>query len=131
MPGSLENAIGNHTVLRRSNGRFRSSTELVAAHIGGDAVASEIWLKSVKTLARAVASFINIADPELVIIGGGIAEAGPALFEPLETYLSKMEWRPGGYRARIVPAALGSWAGAYGAAWASRTSEIRTMPQMT
>jgi hypothetical protein len=31
--------------------------------------------------------------------------------------LDEMEWRPAGHRAQIVPAQLGEWAGAYGAAW--------------
>jgi glucokinase len=52
-----------------------------------------------------------------VIIGGGIAKAGPALFRPLKEFLARFEWRPGGQRARIVPAKLGDRAGAFGAAW--------------
>jgi glucokinase len=55
-------------------------------------------------------------DPEVVILGGGIAGAGPALFEPLERFLDSVEWRPLGRRARILPAALGDLAGAIGAA---------------
>jgi glucokinase len=117
VPGSLEMAIGDYTVGQRSGGRFTSTEELVRAHLAGDAEAGKIWLKSVLTLARAVASFINVLDPERVIIGGGIARAGDALFGPLAIALDEMEWRPAGHRAQIVPAQLGEWAGAYGAAW--------------
>jgi len=116
-PGSLEAAIGNYTVGIRSNGRFSSTRELVDAHCAGEAEATVIWEKSLRILARAITSFINILDPELVIIGGGITKAGPVLFQPLATYLDKIEWRPAGRRVGIVPAALGEWAGAYGAAW--------------
>jgi glucokinase len=70
----------------------------------------------VRTLACAVVSFINILDPEAVIIGGGIARSGKALFEPLEHFLADFEWRPGGHAAKILPATLGEMAGAYGAA---------------
>jgi glucokinase len=116
-PGSLEAAIGNYTVETRSNGRFRSTRELVAAHSAGDAGATAIWEKSVRVLARAITSFINILDPEIVILAGGITKAGALLFEPLAKYSDEFEWRPAGRRVRVVPAALGEWAGAYGAAW--------------
>lgn len=116
-PGSLEAAIGNYTVGIRSNGRFSSTRELVDAHCAGDAEATLIWEKSLRILARAITSFINILDPELVIIAGGITKAGPVLFEPLAAYLGEIEWRPAGRRVGIVPATLGEWAGAYGAAY--------------
>ena len=116
-PGSLEAAIGNYTVGIRSNGRFSSTRELVDAHCAGDAEATVIWEKSLRILARAITSFINILDPELVIIAGGITKAGPVLFEPLAAYLDEIEWRPAGRRVGIVPATLGEWAGAYGAAY--------------
>lgn len=119
-PGSLEAAIGNYTVGVRSNGRFSSTRELIEAHRAGDSEATLVWVKSVRVLARAITSFINILDPEIVIIGGGITKAGPYLFEPLGEYLDELEWRPAGHRVRIVPATLGEWAGAYGAAWNAR-----------
>ncbi|MBV9127890.1 MAG: ROK family protein [Verrucomicrobia bacterium] len=121
-PGSLEWTMGNYSVGQRSGGRFSTARELVEAHLSGDTAASELWLNSVRSLARAITSFINILDPEVVIIGGGIAKAGAALFDPLARYLDDMEWRPGGHGVRIVPAALGEWAGASGAAWSAQQS---------
>jgi glucokinase len=115
-PGSLEAAIGNYTVAARSNGRFSSTRELVEAYCAGDDEARIIWEKSLRVLARAIASFINILDPEIVLLAGGITRAGKALFNPVATYLDEIEWRLAGRRVRIVPAALGEWAGAYGAA---------------
>jgi len=115
-PGSLEAAIGNYTVARRSGGRFTSTEALVDAYAKGDPEAAVVWLASIRALARAITSFINILDPELVIIGGGIARSGSLLFDPLNEFLDQMEWRPAGHRVRIVPAALGEWAGTYGAA---------------
>jgi len=115
-PGSLEVAIGNCTIQERSRGRFQSTHDLIAAYLKGDAEAAAIWLKSVKALAAAVCSFINILDPEAVIIGGGIARAGTALFGPLQEFLEPIEWRPIGQRTRIISAQLGEFAGAIGAA---------------
>jgi glucokinase len=115
-PGSLEDAIGNCTIQLRSHGAFKSTHDLVAAYLAGDSLATAIWLKSVRELACAIISFINILDPEAIIIGGGIARSGDALFKPLQRYVDEMEWRPTGHSTRILPAQLGEFAGAYGAA---------------
>lgn len=116
IPGTLEEAVGNRTLASRSRGLFNSTEALVAAHLAGDAHATRVWLRSVYRLACAVTSMICVLDPEVFVIGGGIARAGEALFDPLDQYLGLMEWRPGGQRVRVVPAALGSSAGALGAA---------------
>src|ERR1044071_8464623 len=115
-PGSLEQMIGNYNVAKRSGGRFTSTRKLVEAHLAGDNDATGIWLRSVFHLAAAVASFINAFDPEVVIIGGGIAQAGNALFEPLRQQLDQFEWRPMGHQVPVIAAALGEKAGAIGAA---------------
>ena len=116
-PGSLEWAIGNCTILERTQGRFPTTHDLIRAFEGGDSFAREVWLKSVRALAGAVTSFINILDPEVVIIGGGIARAGDSLFRPLAEFLEPIEWRPGGRQAKIIPAQMGEFAGAFGAAY--------------
>ena len=79
--------------------------------------ASAIWLRSIFHLAAAVASFINALDSEIVIIGGGIAQAGAALFDPLRKELDRFEWRPMGHQVQVIPAALGEKAGAIGAVY--------------
>jgi glucokinase len=116
MPGAIETMIGDCTVAARSAGRFASTAELVTAHRAGDLDATRIWLNSVRALAYALGSCINLFDPELIVLGGGIAQAGTALFPPLATALDRIEWRPGGHRVPVVPATLGEWAGAIGAA---------------
>jgi glucokinase len=116
MPGSLEVAIGNCTIIERSQGRFKTTHELVAAHLAGDGEATKVWLASVRALACAIGSLVNVLDPAAVIIGGGIARSGPALFEPLQWFLDEVEWRPGGQRVKLLPAILGEFAGGFGAA---------------
>jgi len=116
-PGSLEQTIGNSTLPERSAGRFTSTRELVAAHLGGDKKASDVWLRSVKNLAAGITSIINALDPEVIIIGGGIAQAGAALFDPLAESMIRIEWRPQGHSVKILPAALGNVAGTLGAVY--------------
>ncbi|MSU34301.1 MAG: ROK family protein [Pedosphaera sp.] len=116
-PGSLESEIGNKTLRERTGGRFPDTHTLVAAHRKGDADATRIWRRSVRALAVGIASLVNVLDPEVVILAGGIARAGAVLFDPIREDLEKFEWRPGGARVRILPAQLGDLAGAYGSAW--------------
>jgi len=116
-PGSLEMAIGNCTIVERSDGRFATTHDLVKAVEEGDAGAARIWNQSVRALACAIGSFGNILDPEVAVIGGGIARASALLFEPLEQELRPVEWQTCGHRIRLAPAELGELAGAYGAAW--------------
>jgi len=115
-PGSLEMAIGNKTVSARSQGRYTSTEALVRDARGGDRQARELWQASVASLAVGINSLINVLDPEAVILGGGIAKAGPDLWEPLRQALEPLEWRPLGSQVPLIPAALGDLAGAYGAA---------------
>jgi glucokinase len=115
-PGSIEDAIGEASLVSRSGGHFYTTEDLVGAFVGGVPRAGDIWQRSLRALAATIVSTINMVDPEAIIIGGGIAEAGKHLFPALETLLEKREWRPAGARVRILPAELGPWAGAYGAA---------------
>ena len=116
MPGSLEDAIGNVTIRKRSGGKFTSTHDLLKAYGEGDELAKDIWLTSVKKLAIGLASITNILSPETIVLGGGICEAGTDLFNPLQKYLSEYEWRAGGNKATIVKAQCGDKAGAIGAA---------------
>jgi len=120
MPGSLEDAIGNCSIEKRTSGKFASTHQLLEASRNGDSFATEVWLKSVKKLAIGIAALTNILSPEMIILGGGITEAGNDLFDPLEKYMSDYEWRAGGNQTEIVKAQYGDLAGAVGAACFAR-----------
>jgi glucokinase len=121
-PGSLEDAIGECTIAARSGGRFRTTEALVRAYRDGDGGAAELWLRAVRRLACGIASLINVLDPEVVVLGGGITRAGQDLFAPLARFLDSLEWRPLGAATPVLPAALGEYAGAIGAARHAITS---------
>lgn len=116
-PGSLEDAIGECTLQQRTGGRFTSTLELIKACREGDNGAEETWSRSLRALGAGIVSLVNVLDPEVVVLGGGIAEAGDSLFVPLQSLLDRWEWRPTGSSVRLIPAKLSTWAGAYGAAF--------------
>lgn len=116
MPGSIEEHIGNESIVRRSHGRFDNTHDLVMAYRQGDPFASWLWLDSVQKLAASICSLTNLLSPEVVVLGGGITKAGDALFQPLQSFVDLYEWRPAGKQVRIVEAQFGEFAGATGAA---------------
>jgi glucokinase len=124
MPGSLEDCIGNCTIEKRSKGKFTSTHELLAAYKSGDAFAKEVWLKSVRQLGAALASVANILSPEIIVLGGGIAQAGDDLFIPVNEFMKQFEWQPHGKTTEIVKAVYGDLAGAIGAACFAATQSV-------
>ena len=62
----------------------RDAKTVADAVAGGDAAASAIWNDAVDALAEALAGITVVAAPTAIVIGGGLALAGAALFEPLE-----------------------------------------------
>jgi glucokinase len=63
----------------------------------GDPVAAAVWTDAVEVLADTLVSIIDSLAPEIIVIGGGLAESGDLLFEPLHEALAR---RAG---ARVLP----------------------------
>jgi glucokinase len=116
VPGSLEDAIGNVTVGRRSFGRYQTTHELVDGYRQGEPLATLVWLTSLRHLAVALASLANAFSPEVIVLGGGITQADHSLFGPLQPFFELFEWRPAGKKTTIRKAHFDQWAGAIGAA---------------
>lgn len=94
-----------------------SAEALFAAAADGDPVAAGIIAKSAEMLGIALANVAAVTDPELFVIGGGVAEAGEALFTPTRASYRAHAFHPS-KETDIVPASLGNNAGVYGAAYA-------------
>ena len=60
-----------------------SARDIVARASKGDRSAAKVWDDATEALGLALANYAVLLDPELVVIGGGVAEAGADLFEPL------------------------------------------------
>jgi glucokinase len=66
-------------------------------------------------LGVGIASYVNIFNPEAVVVGGGFAEAGDLLLEPARRVVAESALEPARNGVRIVPAELGPEAGLVGA----------------
>jgi glucokinase len=64
----------------------------------------------------ALADFVNIFNPEVIVIGGGFAQAGDPLLDPARRVVAERALAPARDLVRIVPAELGARAGMIGAA---------------
>ncbi len=83
----------------------------------GDAEAREVLAGFGWWLALGVANLVNVLDPEVVVMGGGLAEAGELVLAPTRRAYGELVFASG-HRPEvpIVAAALGEQAGAVGAA---------------
>lgn len=110
-------------VVARAGGDPEAVTGL---HVGDSAQAGEAdGLAILSAFARAVAvglgGLVNVLDPELVVVGGGLVELGDVLLDRVRTELAAFVEAPG-HRALppVVAAELGERAGAIGAAALAR-----------
>ena len=83
----------------------------------GDAVAIELLAEVGRWLGEGIASLTAVLDPAVVVIGGGVSEAGDLLLDPIrEHFLSTLTARDYRPHLEIRPAELGNPAGLIGAA---------------
>lgn len=103
-----------------------SGKTVFAAVEQGDAVAQNVLNGYVHHLAIAAINLIRIFQPEVLVVGGGVAQAGEALLSPLRDQVSSIY---GSYvthdkRTKIKAAALGNDAGIVGAALLGKGDKV-------
>lgn len=86
-----------------------------AAAAEGDVVALEIVRDAARVLGAGVANLLNIFNPDVVVIAGGVTHAGEALFEPLRKEVRRRAFKSVSDSCRIVPGTLPGTAGVVGA----------------
>jgi len=95
--------------------KITAQTVYQAAH-DGDELAEEVVGDTAKFLGAGIANMINIFNPEIVVVFGGVTYAGERLFAPLRREVAKRAFKPAVAVCRIVAAELIGTAGVYGAA---------------
>ncbi|HEU5219802.1 MAG TPA: ROK family protein [Gemmatimonadales bacterium] len=82
----------------------------------GDALADEVVRDTARYLGVGIANLLNILNPEVVVVCGGVTRAGDHLFTPLRREVSRRAFKPAVDACRIVPGQLEGTAGVVGAA---------------
>ena len=122
LPGCIEFHLSGPGITRdhvRHGGAAMPAADIAAAAAAGDAACGATLERHASRLARALASVINLLDPDVIVLGGGLSRMShlygrvPALWE---------RWVFSGgvrdpVRTRLVPALHGDASGVRGAAW--------------
>jgi glucokinase len=116
--GCLETYASGAAIARRYRARRGAAPGLSAQHIaaarGTDPWADQVWRDATTALGIALASATMLLDPELIVLGGGLATAGDVLLDPArEELAARLTWRAA---PAVVLSACGSRAGQLGAA---------------
>ena len=111
-------ASGPHLVswAREHGWTGADAKELAVAAAAGDPVPVRAFRRGARAVAAMIASVAAVCDLDLVVIGGGVANAGPVLFDPLREALRDYAALDFVRGLRVVPAELGGDAGLVGAA---------------
>lgn len=114
--GCLERYASAAAISRRyaaAGGRAGTPAEDIVARQAQDPAAAAVWSEAVTALAIGLASATLLLDPEVIVVAGGLSEAGEALLVPLRQALAeRLTWRAA---PPLVGSSLGSRAGMLGA----------------
>jgi glucokinase len=117
--GCLEAYVSGTSIAERAQEAglaYATAEEVAAGAQSGDAGAARVWEETVDALGCGLTSIVNLFEPELVVIGGGVSRSGELLLGPLRGRVRAEAMTPAGKAVGIVPAALGDRVGVVGAA---------------
>jgi len=122
-------AVAEEAIRRLSQGERSSLTEIVGGKVksitaekvslaaqNGDSLAQDVISKAAIYLGIGLINLVNIFNPEMIIIGGGLAKMGDLLLEPARRAVRERAFQLSARLVRIVPAQLGDDAAVLGAA---------------
>lgn len=93
-----------------------TAIEVVQEAQKGDPFAREIINNAANALGVGMVNLANLFDPELIVIGGGLSNAGSLIFDPIRRIVNERAMKITTKGLRIVPTALGDDVGLLGAA---------------
>ncbi|MCX5801639.1 MAG: ROK family protein [Candidatus Eisenbacteria bacterium] len=140
--GCLESFAGSGQIVRRARTLIQeegkqkewevmglgSLDDLTARDLGeaakeGNEIAERVFAEAGEYIGIALAGAINLLNPEIVVIGGGVSNAGEPLFRAVKATVTRRAIAPSSKCVEIVPARFGNDAGVIGAAMMVLTSE--------
>ena len=95
-----------------------------------DPYATEVMRDTARFLGTGIANIINILNPEMVVIAGGVTRAGDHLFQPLRAEVRRRAFRSAEENCRIVSAELPGTAGVVGAAAVCRNEMMPAVAEL-
>jgi glucokinase len=81
----------------------------------GDPRAADVIARMIDHLARILGAATQVLNPDVIVVGGGVAQAREKLFGPLREALERYTLASHRERLKLVPAMLGEQAGVIGA----------------
>lgn len=93
-----------------------SAATVYEAVLLGDPFATHVLTEAARFLGVGIANVINLLNPEVVVVMGGVTQAGDHLFDPLRAEVRRRAFRVAANACRLVGAALRETAGVVGAA---------------
>lgn len=122
--GALERYIGNRQIVELAEALYRergatppsplTPESLATAATAGDPVALAVWQRVAECLGFCLMSVIYLLNPEAIVVGGGVSEAGDLLFGPLRESLRKSLTSECFDHLKLVHARFGNTAGILG-----------------
>ena len=122
-------AMAEEARRRIAHGESSSLVELVGGKIeditaekigvaarSGDSLALDVIARAGAYLGVGMVNLVNIFNPEMIVVGGAVADLGDLLLDPARQVVKERAFRLSAQSVRIVPAQLGGEAGVYGAA---------------
>ncbi|WP_284974122.1 ROK family protein [Arthrobacter sp. efr-133-TYG-104] len=115
--GCLETVSTGPSIARRYNrltgANVQGAKPVVERMHAGDPVGLSVWAEATESIARALAAYVSLLAPGLIVIGGGLSSAGDTLLEPVATELRRiLVWQQ---QPQLVTASLGDNAACLGA----------------
>ncbi len=81
----------------------------------GDPLALDVVRETARFLGAGIANLVNVLNPDVVVVAGGVSRAGDRLFGPLRVDVARRAFKPAVDACRIVPGTLPGTAGVVGA----------------
>jgi glucokinase len=78
-----------------------------AAAAAGDELAADLWQETTDVLGQAVTDLVNLFEPNVVVLGGGVTRSGSQLLDPVRSIVQNTAMPPAAARATVTLAGLG------------------------
>lgn len=122
---TVRQKVGTQALEQLVAGRGDALTTLDLANLAetGDAAAVEIFGLAGRRLGQAIANIVNLLDPDRIIVGGGVAQAGDLILQPCRDTVPGLVLAAEAKKIPVVAAELGPLAAAVGSAFWAREQE--------